>query len=437
MSLTTKPPAADARVRPDAAPAGAARGTAAQSAAPDEGAALRLLIEELIVALASDLKLKAPAPDAASLPRDPRTAATVLLAWLRGATEASGAPAGRLATLIERAYARVLEILARLPAGSDAAEANVRGVRNALLAELGAGIPSPLRTHAAGAMPLKVLVAELERAVLEELGPVPGAPRQAAGEDAGNVAAALLRWLRAAAGAADVPLGRLRGAADRALERTRAILTDDAAVPAALEELDKASEVLIAAIGRAPRGDATPAVPTFRPDLPVMPLALGSRARRDPTGARRAPPEREGGEAEEPVDGSDEPAEAPAAPDLKGPMQLIRRYFEDFQSGEPGACARHFVYPACRWQGGRWQAYADTPALNAAYAATHKERLSGGEGPGTILMLRVEPVGPTIATVRALVSRNARPGDPAGEVEVAYTTVLTAAGWRIAVLMLA
>lgn len=51
-------------------------------------------------------------------------------------------------------------------------------------------------------------------------------------------------------------------------------------------------------------------------------------------------------------------------------------------------------------------------------------------------MLRVEPVGPTIATVRALLGLRARPGDPAGEVEVAYTTVLTAAGWRIAVQML-
>ena len=94
------------------------------------------------------------------------------------------------------------------------------------------------------------------------------------------------------------------------------------------------------------------------------------------------------------------------------------------------------MFPACRWDGGGWQAYADAPALNASYAATHARRLAGGEGPGKILMLRVEPVGPTIATVRALIGRDGRPGRVAAEIEVAYTTVLTPAGWRIAVVML-
>lgn len=434
MTLTTKPPAGDAPVRPDAAAPGAARPPAARSIAFDEAAALRLLIEELIGAVTADLGLKSPPPDAAAFPRDPRAATSILLAWLRGATEVSGVPPERLATLIERAYARVLEILARLPAGGEGTAAGVRLARTVLLAEFGGAGAQPLRSHAAGTMPLKVLVAELERAVLEELGPVPPAPRQAAGDAPGNVASALLRWLRAAASAADVPLARLRGAADRALERTRAILIEDEAVPAAIEELDQAREVLIAAIGGAPRGAGTPVVPMFRPDIPVAPLALGPRAWRDPKAPRRAlPADAEGSDAQQAAD-ADEPP--PAAPDLKGPMELIRRYFEDFQSGEVGACAGHFVYPACRWQGGRWQAYADAPALNAAHATAQRELLARGAGGSTILMLRVEPVGPTIATVRALLGLRARPGDPAGEVEVAYTTVLTAAGWRIAVQML-
>lgn len=246
MSLTTKPPAADPPAGPPAAPAGA----------------------------------QLPPPDSAVLRRDPRATAVLLRAWLRDATAASGAEPARLATLIERADARVLEILARLPPGGDGWAASVRLARNLLLAELDADAAPPLSTHAAGAMPLKVLVAELERAVLEELGPVPPAPRPASGEDPGNVAAAVLRWLRAAATAANVPLGRLRGSADAALERTRAILAEDAAAPAAFEALDKAREVLIAAIGRSPRGARTGTAPTFRPDLGVRRRVEGRDASR-------------------------------------------------------------------------------------------------------------------------------------------------------------
>ncbi len=431
MSLTTKPPTGDALVRPDAPPPAAARPPGTRAPALEEGAALKLLVNELIAIVTADLGTRPAPPGAAIFLRDPGGVARALIAWLSAATESGGLKPERLATLIERAYGRVLEILARLPGSPGGPEASVRLARNVLLAELLAAPPS-LRTHAAGLMPLKLLVAELERAVTEELGRLPPAPRPTAGEDPGNVASGLLRWLRAAATATNLPLGRLRGALDRALERSRAMLIEDAALPAALDELDQAREVLIAAIGRAPRAESP--VPTFRPDLPVAPPGA-VRGRRDPRAQAREP--HDGSDGDEPVaSAADEPEDSPPALDLKGPMELIRRYLEDLESGEPGRPTRHFVYPACRWQGGRWEAFADAPALAQACLARGRAPPARGLGGGKILMLRVEPVGPTIATVRALIERAGTPGARPEEVEVAYTTVLTPEGWRIAVLML-
>jgi hypothetical protein len=436
MSLTTKPPGGEAPARPDPAPAGGPRAPGARASGADPGTALRLLVEEIVTAARGSLEaLPRLVPTATS---DPRETATALLQWLSAAI-ANGAPPAGLAEAIERGYARVLENLAELPAGSQESAERVNLARDLILAGLGAGAGTgaagDARARALDAPALRILVEELKSAVIEELGPVDPPPRPTPGEDPGNVAAALVRWLRAAASAANVPLARLQGRVEGALETTRATL-DSLGLPAAAHaELERASEVLLGALGRGARPAPEDPVPTYRPDLPVP---AGMRAARPrvpvvPARSRTLPG------AVEAEDGADD-GEAPAtggndAPDLKGPMELIRRYFEDFHSPVPGACAEHFVYPACSWQAGRWAGHADERTLAAALEKLRAGLRARGMAGGRILMLRVEPLGTTLALVHARMTREDAAGRVLDEFEVAYSTVRTAAGWRIAVVM--
>lgn len=434
MSLTTKPPAGDAGARADTAPAGGARAAPLRAAAPDAAAALRLLVEEILSAAVVTLGPGPRLDPAPATTDDPRQAAVSLLAWLRLAASATGAAPERIAAVVERAYARVLEVLARLPNGPGAD--SVRLTRDLLLVELGGGA-ADARPRALEAPALRILVEELKSAVVAELGAVEPPPRPASGAEAGNVAAALLRWMRATAAASNVPLSSLQGAAERALERTADALRVLAVEPPAAGELARAREVLLGALAREAPAPAADTAPRYRPDLPVPALLPQRAAPRDRGRVPRAPRESDPESATAEDDAREQDAgERPAAlADLKGPMELIRRYFEDFHSPLPGTCARHFVYPACTWQAGVWQGHADAAALSAAYEAL-RQQLSGRDvAGGRILMLRVEPVGTTVAIVHALMTRESKAGAVLEELEVAYTTVRTAAGWRIAVLM--
>src|SRR5712671_6694297 len=165
MSLTTKPPVGDLPVRPDAPTGAPARPGAAPAVAFDAAAALRLLVEEAIAAAAAGGFVTVAPPAIAAIPRDPHAAAAVLGAWLRASAAASGAAPEQLAPLIERAYARVLELLLRLPGGSGPAQDSLRLTRDLILAALPGEPPPALRVRAAAALPLRLLVEELERAV--------------------------------------------------------------------------------------------------------------------------------------------------------------------------------------------------------------------------------------------------------------------------------
>jgi len=52
---------------------------------------------------------------------------------------------------------------------------------------------------------------------------------------------------------------------------------------------------------------------------------------------------------------------------------------------------------------------------------------------GRILLLRVDPVGDAVALVHALLAEERAAPERPREVEALYTTVRTAAGWRVAV----
>ena len=292
--------------------------------------------------------------------------------------------------------------------------------------------PADGRTRATGSPALRILVEELRSELAATLGEIEPPPLPVAGEEPGNVAAALVRWLTVVAGAAGVPLATLRAATDAALERTRVALGGDPAEAHGMEALAQARDVLIAAVGRTPRPSPTDAPPAFRPDLPVPAGALrATRARARPQPGRPAEPRR--GDPVEEREAEDDGA--PLLADLRGPMDLIRRYLEDFYGDSAAACPRHFVFPACMWAGRRWQAYVDAAALGAFYQAYRHDLLVRGIVGGRALMLRVEPVTDAVAIVRARIARESVAGAVLEELEVAYTTVHTAGGWRIAVVV--
>jgi hypothetical protein len=434
MSLTTKPPAGDSANRAESSPPGAVRLPGARAMPADVGAALKLLGEEIAAAVRA-IRGAGAAEAPPTVGDDPRQAASTLLAWLGQAARGGAIPAAELAAAVERATVRALAILARRPGDGGSAEEVARVSRELTIALQAAPSPPDGRTRATGSPALRILVEELRSALAATLGEIEPPPLPVAGEEPGNVAAALVRWVRVVAAAAGVPIGTLRAATDAALERTRAALGADPAEAQGREALAQARDVLIAAVGRAPRPSPADAPPAFRPDLPVPAGALRAtrpRVRPEPGRARLAEP-RTG----EPADEREaEDDGAPALADLRGPMELIRRYVEDFYGDSAATCARHFVFPACMWVGRRWHAHADSAALGAFYQAYRHDLLARGTVRGRVLMARVEPVGDAVAIVHARIARESAVGAVLEEIEVAYTTVHTPKGWRIAVVML-
>jgi hypothetical protein len=253
------------------------------------------------------------------------------------------------------------------------------------------------------------------------------------GGDPGNVAAQTLGWLRAVADSAGIAVADLRVSVEQGALRAVEALSvadADAAIHAAVA---RAQTVVLAGLALE---TAPPGVPPYRPDI-VQPVAVRDRARDGRAPRRRPTPPAHGEpfeEAVEPGPAEDERARL-TGPDLKGPMELIRRYFDDFHSTRPGACARHFVLPAGFWAEGRWTGHGEAVALAARYTELRAQLAGAGVAGGRILMLRAEPVAPDVAMVYAVMTRESERGAVLEEIEVAYTTVHTAGAWRIAAVI--
>ena len=131
----------------------------------------------------------------------------------------------------------------------------------------------------------------------------------------------------------------------------------------------------------------------------------------------------------------EEPANAARAGayDLQGPMDCIRRYFDAYVAGDSADYAAQWVYPACVWSGGRWTAYPNATACALGNDEYVQAARTAGIVGGRIVMLRVEPTSEDVALVHGVFTRERADGSVAAETEAAYTTVRTAAGWRVAV----
>ena len=419
MPVSPPPPPGDPAARP--APAGAPRDSAVPARAPDALAPVKSLLRELALVFPA---LRGPGPELTAAAADPRSLATPLAASLLEAGAQQGLSPAQLLAAVDQALGRAL---AEAPGGVPPKALTALG--DALRAALAA----PAATPARATPPLRILVEELRSAVAAELGPTEPPPLPAPGAEAGNVASSLVRWLTVVAAGAGVPLATLRAAVELALERTRLALAPEPPLPPLEGELLRAHEVLALALGR-PAARTPDPLPTYRPDLAVP---SGARA------ARRArPATRPGGDAPTPPEhepaaeaAAEEEQAPPPPPDLKGPMELARQFLEDLWSAPAGVAARHFVFPAGRWDGREWRGCADATLLAGLLEARRGARSAVGTARERIVMLRVEPLAAGIAVVHMRLARETPAGEVQGESEAALTAVRTVAGWRIAVLI--
>ncbi|MCZ8129979.1 MAG: hypothetical protein O9284_01560 [Steroidobacteraceae bacterium] len=317
---------------------------------------------------------------------------------------------------------------------------------------------------------LRLFAEEVRALATERLGTtraaaLPPLPPEAvgAGSDADAAGAALARWLRAAGAAAGVTDAEWGAAVQAGHARTEATLARAALEPAVREALTLARDVLVRGLQSLDDGGAaapapgtaslTAADPALRADL-AYPMAVPGGG--DPRRAARAQPRerieaigddraRRGADEEDEVAGADD-GPAPfgrgsgtggegheaRATDLQGPMDCIRRYFEAFQAGDHEAYAAQWVYPACFWSGAKWWSYPDAAACAAGNAEYERAARAEGMAGGRILMLRVEPLSPDAALVHGTFTRERADGSVIAEIEAAYTTVRTSAGWRVA-----
>lgn len=312
---------------------------------------------------------------------------------------------------------------------------------------------------------LRTFVDEIRTQLQATLGParMPAAPPPLVADPRGeSLAPALLRWLTTAVAEKGVALGPLRDAVRTAFARVDTALAATAAGSApepssalahVRDTLLQVRDQVLRGLGVVPERDDRTAVridaPAARGDVRPEAGVVDPRGVPVPVGApvvqrdgvrerveavdpeRRNRTGRELEPVEDAVDESDDSRRDES--DLQGPMDCVRRYFEAYLAGDSAAYAAQWVYPACAWSDGRWSAYLDERACAAGNDAyTSRLRQQGIVG-GRIVMLRVEPTSADAAVVHGVFTRERADGTVVSEVEAAYTTVHTEAGWRVAV----
>jgi hypothetical protein len=425
VGLTTRPPGAGTGVGP-----------AETAAAPSRE--LRALITE-IRALASASARALPAwPELRGPAHEP-----ALARWFRTALGSAGLAPAALKELVEAAAAR-------LAAGAAAAEPRaLEAARDAVLrllavatAEVAGGVPTATATPqgSGAAESMAVLAEAVAIAVAQAAGAAgasPAPPAGATGEP--SVAArSLAGWLRAEAARSGMSPARLALAVEAGVARALEVLTSGGAGAVARAAIESARAALARELA-VDDGTSGPMPLLYRPEVPQR-LAAGAPRVRVPGGHERVLPV--GEEERAPSgDGSGAPAgedsagsrsDSGADSPTEGPMRCIRRTIEALLAGDTRAYTAQWLYPACFWIDGQWLACPDETALAEFQARLRRARHERGAAGGRILLLRVDPVGDSVALVHLLLSEERSDGDAAREVEALYTTVRTAAGWRVA-----
>jgi hypothetical protein len=120
-------------------------------------------------------------------------------------------------------------------------------------------------------------------------------------------------------------------------------------------------------------------------------------------------------------------------PATEAALERVREYFATVQRGDSEAYAAQWIYPACVYTGGQWQALLNPAACresNARYLADLRDM---GVTGGRILELAAREAGPGAVWVDGRFSREAAAGRVIAETRASYLVVRSGDAWRVAV----
>ena len=118
---------------------------------------------------------------------------------------------------------------------------------------------------------------------------------------------------------------------------------------------------------------------------------------------------------------------------LEQALERVREYFAAFQRGDSPGYAAQWVYPACIYSGGRWQALLNPQACRESNDRHLREARAQGMAGGRILELSARAEGPDAAWVDGRFSREGAAGRVISETRASYLVVRSGEDWRIAV----
>lgn len=371
------------------------------AAAPSDAAlALRVLVDAVQSEVLGRTGLEPVMNPALIAGGDPRNAGAAILAALRTVAARAGVAPETLGPAVEAAVSRAL---AGLPA-TPLTAATIEGARDVLVRGLGG--PSVVESG-----PLPLLAREIRSALAAVLGEgaTIAAPPATTG-DAEGTARALIGWVRAVAGR--LAPEQVEQAVELGTARALTVVARSGGAPAARALVGETATLVTRGL----------ALPMARPEL-----AARVAAPRESDASRVLPVGEEEREPPQPAPGTaarEAPAGAPGP--IEGPMQCVRRLLDALFAGDTAAFLAQWTYPACFWIDGRWVGCNDAGEL----AALHR-RLARAREAGRVLLLRVDPVSPSLALVHALTHQPSQDGGR--EVETLYTTVLADGEWKAAV----
>jgi hypothetical protein len=120
-------------------------------------------------------------------------------------------------------------------------------------------------------------------------------------------------------------------------------------------------------------------------------------------------------------------------PATEAALDRVREYFAAVQRGDSEAYAAQWVYPACVYTGGQWQALPNPAACRESNDRYLYELRDMGVTGGRILELTAREVGPGAAWVDGRFSREGAAGRVIAETRASYLVLRTGEGWRVAV----
>lgn len=114
-------------------------------------------------------------------------------------------------------------------------------------------------------------------------------------------------------------------------------------------------------------------------------------------------------------------------------LERVREYFAAWLRGDHEACAAQWVYPACIYSQGCWQALPNTQAWRGSNERHADEARRQGVTGGRILELTARAEGRGAAWVEGRFSREGAAGRVIAEVQAGHLVVKCGDDWRIAV----